>query len=81
MDGPMTSYDHGPRQNLSRHQTEVIIKHAESGHIYHFPILSNGTVSLQGSRNEANPKAAGGASRYLFGALHAAQAALSRSHV
>jgi hypothetical protein len=60
-------------------EAEVVVNHIDDGHVYHFPILSNGTVNLEGSRIEANPRAEGGASRYLFDALDAAQAALRRS--
>jgi hypothetical protein len=38
-------------------ETEIVLTHIEDGHVYHFPILSNGIVSLHGSRIEANPKA------------------------
>jgi hypothetical protein len=35
-------------------ETEIVRTHIENGHVYHFPILSNGIVSLHGSRIEAN---------------------------
>jgi hypothetical protein len=59
-------------------QTEVVVNHTEEGHVFHFPILSNGTVSLHGSRIKANPVAKREAGRYLFDAHNAARAALSR---
>jgi hypothetical protein len=60
-------------------QTEVAVRHTGEGHVFHFPILSNGTVSLHGARIEANPAAKRGARRYVFDAHNAARAALSRS--
>jgi hypothetical protein len=59
----------------------VVVNHIEDGHVYHFPILSNGTVNLEGSRIEANPKAKCEGSNYLLDARDAAQTALRRSHV
>jgi|ERR1700722_9859799 hypothetical protein len=61
-------------------ETEVVVKHAENGHVYYFPIQSNGTVSLHGSRVAANPKAECEANDGLFDALDAAQIALGRPH-
>jgi hypothetical protein len=60
-------------------EDEVVIAHVGEGHVYHFPILSNGTVSLHGSRIEANPDAKREARRYLFDAHDAARSAFSRS--
>ena len=60
-------------------ETEIVLTHIEDGHVYHFPILSNGIVSLHGSRIEANPKANCEASLYLSDARDAAQTALRRS--
>jgi hypothetical protein len=37
-------------------EPEIVLTHIKDGHVYHFPILSNGIVSLRGSRIEANPK-------------------------
>jgi hypothetical protein len=62
-------------------EAEVIVKHTDNGHIYHFPVLADGTVSLHGSRIEANPRADSEANRYLFEALDAAQMAFGPSHV
>jgi hypothetical protein len=44
-------------------ETEVVVKDAKDGHVFHFPILGNGTVSLHGARIEANPDAKRQASR------------------
>ena len=60
-------------------ETEVVVNHVEDGHVFHFPILSNGTVSLHGSRIEPNPAAKREARRYLFDAHNAARAAFGRS--
>jgi hypothetical protein len=60
-------------------ENEVVIAHVREGHVFHFPILTNGTVSIHGSRIEANPDAKREANRYLFDAHNAAQSALSRS--
>jgi hypothetical protein len=62
-------------------ETEVVVTHIGEGHVFHFPILSNGTVSLHGSRMEPNPQARLEARRYLFDAHNAARAALGRSFV
>ena len=35
---------------------EIVLTHIEEGHVYHFPIMPNGTVSLNGSRIEPNPE-------------------------
>jgi hypothetical protein len=37
-------------------ENEIVIAHVAEGHVYHFPILTNGTVSLHGSRIEPNPQ-------------------------
>jgi hypothetical protein len=62
-------------------ETEVVINQLGDGHVYHFPILSNGTVSLQGSRIEPNPNAKREARRYLFDAHNAARTAFGRSQM
>jgi hypothetical protein len=38
-------------------ETEIVLTHIGDGHVYHFPIMANGTVSLHGSLIEPNPKA------------------------
>jgi hypothetical protein len=58
---------------------EVVIKDATDGHVFYFPILSNGTVSLHGLRIKHNPTAKREASRYLFEAHSAARTAFGRS--
>jgi hypothetical protein len=62
-------------------ENEVVIAHVPEGHVYHFPILINGTVSLHGSRIEPNPQGKREARRYLFEAHGAACAAFRRSQV
>jgi hypothetical protein len=62
-------------------ENEVVVAHVAEGHIYHFPILANGTVSLHGSRIEPNISAKREARRYLFDAHNAARIALGRSQV
>lgn len=60
-------------------ETEVVIKDAADGHVFHFPILSNRTVSLHGSRIKHNPTARREASPYLFEAHNAARVVFGRS--
>ena len=60
-------------------ETEVVLTHIEEGHVFHFAILPNGTVSLNGSKIEPNPKAKREARKYLFDAHDAARAAFSRT--
>ena len=60
-------------------ENEVVIAHVPEGHVYHFQILTNGTVSLHGSRIEPNPSAKREAQRLLLDALSAARAAFGRS--
>jgi hypothetical protein len=62
-------------------ESEIVIAHARDGHIYHFPILSNGTISLHGVRIEQNPSSGnkGAARRFLLDAHNAARAALTQS--
>jgi len=62
---------------MSLLETEVVVTHIGDGHVYHFPILSNGTVSLHGSRIEANPLAKRNGRTYLSAAYEAARAAIS----
>jgi hypothetical protein len=56
----------------------VIVTHLGEGHLYHFPVVPNGTVSLHGARIKANPKAKTEANKFLFVAHGAARAALAR---
>jgi hypothetical protein len=60
-------------------ENEVVVAHVDEGHVYHFPILTNGTVSLHGSLIEPNPASKRIARRFLFDAHNAARAALGRS--
>ena len=60
-------------------ENEVVIAHIPEEHVYHFPILTNGTVSLHGSRIEPNPSSKPEARRFLFDAHSAAQSAFARS--
>jgi hypothetical protein len=57
-------------------ENKIVVTHIGDGHVYHFPILSNGTVSLHGSRTEPNPNAKREARRYLFDAHDAARVSL-----
>jgi hypothetical protein len=60
---------------------EVVVGHRGDGHIYRFPILANGTVSLHTSQIEPNPNAKREARRYLLEAHNAARAALAGAQV
>jgi hypothetical protein len=62
-------------------ENEIVVAHAAEGHIYHFPILNNGTVRLHGSRMEPNPQSKQEARRFLFDAHNAARAAFERSQL
>jgi hypothetical protein len=56
---------------------EVVVVHMGDGHTFHFPILSNGTVSLHGTQIEPQPRRE--ARRYLPEAHNAARTAFGRS--
>jgi hypothetical protein len=60
-------------------ETEIVLTRIGEGHVYHFPIMPNGTVSLNGSRIEANPKAKREARQYLFDPHNVARAAFGRT--
>jgi hypothetical protein len=62
-------------------ENEVVVAHVAEGHIYHFSILTNGTVSLHGSHIEPNPQSKPEARRFLFDAHNAARSAFGRSQV
>ena len=62
-------------------ETEVVVKDAKDGHIFRFPILGNGTVSLHGARIEANPEAKRQASQCMLDAHNAARGARPISSV
>lgn len=56
----------------------VIVSHRSEGHLFYFPVLANGSVSLHGARIKANPKATTEANKFVFLAHNAARAALAR---
>jgi len=64
--------------NASISGNEVVVTHRSQGHVYRFPILANGAVSLHGSRIEPNPKAHREAGRFVFDAHVAACIAWDR---
>jgi hypothetical protein len=60
-------------------ENAIVVAHIPEGHVYHFPILTNGTVSLHGSRIKPNPQSKREARLFLFDAHSAARAAFGRS--
>jgi hypothetical protein len=50
-------------------ETDVVVKHVKAGHVFRFPILSDGTVALHGAHMAHSPTAKHEAGRYLFDAL------------
>jgi hypothetical protein len=60
---------------------EVTVSETTDGHVFHFPILSNGTISLHGSCIERNAGAKRDANRSVFEACNAGRAALSRARI
>jgi hypothetical protein len=56
----------------------VIVTHIKEGHLFYFPVLRNGSVSLHGARIKANPNAKTEANKFVFLAHSAALAALAR---
>jgi hypothetical protein len=56
----------------------VIVTHLKEGHLFYFPVLRNGSVSLHGARIQANPKAKTEANKFVFLAHSAACATLAR---
>jgi hypothetical protein len=60
-------------------ETEIVLTHIGEGHVYHFPIMPNGAVSLNGSRIEPNPNAKREARKYLFDAHNVARATFGRT--
>jgi hypothetical protein len=68
-----------PEENFSIEvlTDEVVVGHRGDGHIFRFPILANGTITLHGSLIE--PKAKREARRYLTEAYNAAKEALRHS--
>ena len=65
------------KASISRN--EVVVTHRSRGHVYRFPVLANGTVSLTGSRIEPNPNASREAGRFVFDAHLAARIALEQA--
>lgn len=57
---------------------EVVICHRGDGHIFRFPILLNGTVSLDGCLIEPNPNAKQAGRYYVLDAHEAARAAVGQ---
>lgn len=57
---------------------EVIVGHREEGHVFRFPVLAKGSVSLHGCRIEPNLKAKREARHYIFDAHDVARAAFAR---
>jgi hypothetical protein len=55
---------------------EVVVGHRGDGHIFRFPMLADGTITLHGLLIEPNPKAKRDARRYLTEAYIAAKEAL-----
>ena len=60
-------------------ENEVVVVHLNDGHTFHFPILSNGTVSLDGANIEPNLQAKLEARRFLAEAHNVARSAFKRS--
>jgi hypothetical protein len=60
-------------------ENEVVVVDMGEGHTYHFPILSNGTVSLHGARIEPNTAAKREAGQSVFAAHNAARAAFAKA--
>jgi hypothetical protein len=60
-------------------ENEVVVAHVAEGHIYRFPILSNGTISMHGSVTEPNPDSAISARRLFSEAYHVARVALTHA--
>jgi hypothetical protein len=59
-------------------EDEVVLRHIDDGHVFHFPIASNGTVCVQGCRIEPNPNGRREAHSYMPDAHSAALMAFSR---
>ena len=59
-------------------KTKIVVAHIDDGHVYHFPILSDGTVSLLEGSIKPKPDAKRAPRRRLFDAHNAATAAYNR---
>jgi hypothetical protein len=55
-------------------EDEIVLRHKQDGHVFHFPISSDGTVSMLGLRIEANPNCSREALGYVRDAHDAALA-------
>ena len=62
-------------------ENEIILRHIDDGHVFRFPISSDGKIDVQTSRIESNPRARREASAYLFDAHHAALEAQHREQI
>jgi hypothetical protein len=62
-------------------EDEIILRHKLDGHVFHFPISSDGRVSMQGLRIEANPNGSREARGYVRDAHKAALAVLGSEQV
>ncbi len=67
-----------PSFKTTVNEEAVVVAHLGEGHLYYFPILPKGIVSLHGARIKANPKAKTEANKFVFLANNAARAALAR---
>jgi hypothetical protein len=59
-------------------KTKIVVAHIDDGHVYHFPVLPDGTVSLQEGSIKPNPDAKRAPRQRLFDAHNAATAAYNR---
>jgi hypothetical protein len=62
-------------------EDEIVLRHIDEGHVFHFPISSDGEVSVQGSRIDPNPNGRREARAYLFDAHDAALTAYGRRRI
>jgi hypothetical protein len=59
-------------------ETKIVVAHIDDGHVYHFPILPDGTVGLHEGSIKPNPDAKRAPRQRLFDAHNAATAAYNR---
>jgi hypothetical protein len=59
---------------------EVVVTHLATGHLYRFPILPNGTASLNGARIEERPGSTINAKKFLFEAHDVARITVRRAN-
>jgi hypothetical protein len=62
-------------------ENEIVLRHKQEGHVFHFPISSDGGVSMQGLRIEANPNGSRDARGYVRDAHKAALAVFGSEQV